>query len=142
MVARLLTTPASDIAEGRHGLRVLSTRGRRTGREHRTPVGVLRLHDERFLVCPDRRRDWPRNLLADATCALRSGARSCRCTAREITGDSAIEVVAAYLAAVEVPWALRAFRLGRSPDRTPIRSALPRFAIFRLDDAEPERVTR
>ncbi|GAB3492934.1 nitroreductase family deazaflavin-dependent oxidoreductase [Flexivirga lutea] len=136
MVSRLLSAPETEVADGEHELRVLCTKGRRTGAEHLTPVGVLHLAGRLFLVCPDRRRDWPRNLGADGRCSLRSGAGEQRCEAREVTGDVAADVVAAYLSAVQVPWAVRAFGLGPSPDRASIVSALPRFAVFRLDDVE------
>lgn len=142
MVSRLLSATATEIPDGEYGLRVLSTTGRRTRHEHLTPVGVLRRGGRRFLVCPDRRRDWPRNLFAHPTCSLRSGARQWWCTAREVTGADAADVVAAYLTVVEAPWALRAFGLGRSPDRASILAALPRFAIFLLDDAERQKGAR
>lgn len=136
MIARLLAAPAEEIPEGGYGLRLLTTAGRHTGRHHRTPVGVLRLDDLAYVVCPDRKRDWPRNLLADPECVVRIGAQRHNCYAVRITGNTAIEVVANYLSVVRAPWALRSFALEDPRDRGQIAAALCRFAIFRLDSRE------
>jgi deazaflavin-dependent oxidoreductase (nitroreductase family) len=47
------------------GSRVLETRGRKSGLPRRTPVNLLELEDEQYLVAPRGETDWVRNVRAD-----------------------------------------------------------------------------
>src|SRR5437764_14695390 len=46
------------------GSRVLEVRGRKTGEARRTPVNVLALGGDRYLVAPRGQTQWVRNLRA------------------------------------------------------------------------------
>jgi deazaflavin-dependent oxidoreductase (nitroreductase family) len=133
MAARLLAQPAAPLPEGGYALRVVRTRGRRSGEPRRTPVGVTRLHGRDYLVSPDPSRDWVRNLVAAPDCALLAGDEQRDCVAVPAPPDEAAEVVSTYLRAVTVPWALRAFPV--TPDASPaeIGAHLDSIAVFRLD---------
>ncbi len=142
LVERLLSTAPGPLAEGGYSLRVLQTVGRRTGLAHRNPVGVLRRLGSAYLVCPDRSRDWVQNLLAQPGCLVRAGDELEQLRAIPVVGGEAGGTVGAYLSVVEVPWARQAFGLGEDPDRQQIAAALPRMAVFRLEQDEGEGVLR
>ena len=73
MARRLRIGPGQPLADGGYALRVVQVPGRRSGRPVVTPVGVLRWGGQDYLVCPDRTRDWPRNLTAHPECLLWTG---------------------------------------------------------------------
>ncbi|HEX7303819.1 nitroreductase/quinone reductase family protein [Lentzea sp.] len=133
MIARILDTPAQPVADGGYALRVVETRGRVTGEPRRTPLGLTRVGGRHYLVCPDRRRDWVRNLLADAGCALLAGGERQPEHAVEVNGEEAAAVVSVYLTAVETPWALRAFPVPPGSSTAEIERHLGVMAVFRLD---------
>lgn len=135
MAERLLASPAAPLREGGYALRVLQTRGRRTRRVRRTPVGVLRRGGRSYLVCPNRTRDWAQNLLTDPRCVIRAGGERGGLRAVPVDGEEAIETIAAYLSVVRVPWARAAFGLGEAADREHIAAGLPTMAVFRLESA-------
>lgn len=133
MVDRLLHQQPQPLTEGGYALRVLETRGRRTGRVHRTPLGVLLRHGTQHLVCPDRSRDWVRNLDTSPDCLLSTAAGSELTRASSVTASLAAEIVACYLAVVTVPWATKSFGLHDDADLAEIEAALPRMAVFALN---------
>lgn len=132
MVARLLATQPEPIPSGGYGLRVLEHHGRNSGRAHHTPVGVLAMAEHSYLVCPDRTRDWPRNLERKSRCAILGGDRRDALEALEAAGEEGIDAVSTYLSVVQAPWALRAFGLPDDPSREQVADAMPRMVVFRL----------
>lgn len=72
MTDTILDGPPQPLVDGGYALRVLYTTGRRSGRRRPVPTGVVVLGDRRYLVCPDPRRDWARNLAADPRCVIAS----------------------------------------------------------------------
>lgn len=139
MVTRLLAMPTESIPEGGYGLRVLEHTGRDSGQPHRTPVGVLARAQRRYLVCPDRTRDWPRNLTAHSQCVIRGGDRREELIAQPVDGDEGIDAVQTYLSVVQAPWALRAFGLPDDPTREHIAQEMARMIVFRLTDVSTGR---
>lgn len=132
MAERLEGAPAAEIQERGYALRVLHSTGRVSGEARATPLGALRLGGELHLVSPVADRDWVRNLRAEPRCALSAGGSSDTFTAVEISGSHAAPAVRAYLDAVEVPWALRAFPVEKSASIADIEAAMPALAVFRL----------
>jgi deazaflavin-dependent oxidoreductase (nitroreductase family) len=47
------------------GSRILETRGRKSGQPRRTPVNLLQLDEQQYLVAPRGETDWVRNVRAD-----------------------------------------------------------------------------
>ncbi|MET9262200.1 nitroreductase family deazaflavin-dependent oxidoreductase [Amycolatopsis sp. NPDC004079] len=133
MVRKLLDADPQPIPDGGYGLRVLETTGRRSGRTRQTPLGVLRLGGDRYLVSPDANRDWVRNLAAVPACRVRGGDNSERVRAQPVNGAEAVSVIAAYLAAVRAPWALAAFPVGPDSSADEIAAHLDSLAVFRLE---------
>src|SRR5215212_3383774 len=55
------------------GSRILEVRGRRSGEPRRTPVNLLDLDGERYLVAPRGHTQWVRNLRASGEARLLLG---------------------------------------------------------------------
>ncbi|WP_394620018.1 nitroreductase/quinone reductase family protein [Lentzea sp. JNUCC 0626] len=133
MIEQILVNPAQPVADDGYGLRVVEIRGRRSGRPHRTPLGLTQVSGRQYLVCPDRRRDWVRNLRARVECILLAGGEQQSRSAVPVEGEEAAVVVSVYLSAVKAPWALRAFPVAPGSSTTEIERHLGEMAVFRLD---------
>ncbi|ADJ46249.1 hypothetical protein AMES_4424 [Amycolatopsis mediterranei S699] len=136
MTAKLIDAPAEPPPEGGYALRVVETRGRRTGEPRRVPLAVVARDGGQYLVSPVRDRDWVENLLATPECALLSDGRREECRADPAGGGEAAGVVAAYLAAMSVPWAIRAFPVPQDATPAQILEHLPGMAVFRLSTVD------
>ncbi|HET6692567.1 MAG TPA: nitroreductase family deazaflavin-dependent oxidoreductase [Miltoncostaeaceae bacterium] len=79
------------------GSRVLEVAGRRSGLPRRTPVNLLQVGDDRYLVAPRGDTQWVRNLRAAGEGHLLLGRRRTRFAAREVPVDEREPVLRAYL---------------------------------------------
>lgn len=77
--------------------RILSVRGRTSGRTYRTPVSLLTFEGREWLVSPYGRRGWAANALALGEVVLRRGGRSTMFRVREVAPEEAAPVLRAYL---------------------------------------------
>jgi deazaflavin-dependent oxidoreductase (nitroreductase family) len=114
------------------GSRVLEVRGRRSGELRRTPVNLLELDGERYLVAPRGDTQWARNLRADPHGRLLLGRRGETFTAAELTDDDKPPVLRAYLKRWKVE--VGVFFDGVGPDSSDeeLRAAAPKHPVFRL----------
>ncbi|GAB2909357.1 nitroreductase family deazaflavin-dependent oxidoreductase [Rhodococcus aerolatus] len=114
------------------GSRELRVRGRRSGEWRATPVNVLPLDGERYLVSPRGHTQWVRNLRVAGTGELRVGRRTESFSATELADADKTPVLRAYLRR----WA---FEVGQffdgldadSPDDV-VAAAAPGVPVFRL----------
>jgi deazaflavin-dependent oxidoreductase (nitroreductase family) len=81
------------------GVRELEVRGRRTGKLRRTPVKVLEVDGERYLVSLTGNSGWVHNLRAQPAARLRFGRDVEELVATELADDAKRVVARAYLAA-------------------------------------------
>lgn len=139
MAGKLAGAPAEPPPEGGYALRVVETRGRTTGEPRRVPLAVVARDGRHYLVSPVRDRDWVANLLDAPECALLSAAGREELRAEETGGAEAVEVVATYLAAMTVPWAIKAFPVPQDATPARIREHLAGMAVFRLSTVDGER---
>ncbi len=79
------------------GSRVLEVRGRSSGEWRRTPVNLLTLEGERYLVAPRGETQWVRNMRVSGGGRLRLGRRSETFTAAELPDTDKVPVLRAYL---------------------------------------------
>ncbi|TCK25326.1 nitroreductase/quinone reductase family protein [Pseudonocardia endophytica] len=133
MIEKLSGAPDEPIPEGGFALRVVRTRGRRSGDVHATPLGLLRHAGALHLVSPVAGRDWVQNLLADPWCEIVTGDGTTTYSATTPSGTEAVATIAAYLSAVQVPWALAAFPVDADADESEIAAHLDEMATLRLD---------
>jgi len=152
LIARLTRTGVSL-----WGARVLRVRGRTSGQLRSTPVNVLTLDGERYLVSPRGQTDWVRNLRVAGTGELVVGRRVEAFTATEIgpagqptgptsdvgetsdtgSADTAgselrVAVLRAYLRRWK--WEVGQFFDGVGPDSTDaeLLAAAPKHPMFRI----------
>jgi deazaflavin-dependent oxidoreductase (nitroreductase family) len=80
------------------GSRVLEHTGRRTGEIHHTPVNLLHLDGNQYLVSPRGETQWVRNVrAADGHLTLVKGRKRTDYQATEIATDDRIAILRAYL---------------------------------------------
>ena len=101
---RRVVTPLLRLLAGRlrresDGVRVQEVRGRHSGAWHRTPVKVLPLDGQRFLVSLHGASDWVCNLRVHPHARLRLGQHLQHVTAVELPDELRAPVLDAYLAA-------------------------------------------
>ena len=117
------------------GSRVLEVPGRKSGEPRRTPVNLLELDDQRYLVAPRGNTQWARNLRASGSGRLLVGRRGEAFTATELSDDDKVPVLRAYLRRWK--WEVGQFFDGvgpGSPDEE-VRRIAPRHPVFRIQRA-------
>jgi deazaflavin-dependent oxidoreductase (nitroreductase family) len=117
------------------GSRILEVRGRTSGEPRRTPVNLLTVDGQRYLVAPRGETQWVRNLRAAGTGTLRVGRRVETFEPTELADDAKPEILRAYLTA----WAWEVGRFfdgltADSPDAE-VAAAAPGFPVFAITTA-------
>jgi deazaflavin-dependent oxidoreductase (nitroreductase family) len=113
---------------------LLTTRGRRTGAERVTPVNLVCLDGERFLVSPYGDVGWVHNLRADRAVRLRRGRHSERLVADEVEAAPSGPVLRHYVK--QVPITAPFFDAGRDAPVEDFVAEAPRHPVFRLTPPE------
>jgi deazaflavin-dependent oxidoreductase (nitroreductase family) len=115
------------------GSRVLSVPGRMTGETRSTPVNVLTVDRERYLVAPRGDTQWVRNVRAAGGCTLRVGRRSEAVVVRELDDADKPAILRPYLRRWK--WEVGQFFDGVGPDSTEeeFLAIAPRHPVFQID---------
>ena len=114
------------------GSRVLEVPGRKTGEPRRTPVNLLTLEGERYLVAPRGHTQWVRNLRASGQGRLLVGRRAEPFSAVEVADDDKPPILRGYLKRWK--WEVGAFFGGVDAyaSDADLRRIAPDHPIFRL----------
>jgi deazaflavin-dependent oxidoreductase (nitroreductase family) len=114
------------------GSRVLAVRGRKSGEWRRTPVNVLSIDGERYLVAPRGHVQWTHNMRAAGGGQLLLGKRVEEFTATEVADDDKPAVLRAYLTRWKAE--VGVFFGGVGPDSTDeqLRAIAPKHPVFRI----------
>jgi deazaflavin-dependent oxidoreductase (nitroreductase family) len=109
---------------------ILTVPGRKTGRLYSTPVDVIQVGGERWLVAGYGPVSWVRNARAAGEVTLSRRGRAERFGIDEATAETAIPVLRAYIAEIKVT---RPYFDANpvSPDDS-VAAELKRHAVFRL----------
>jgi deazaflavin-dependent oxidoreductase (nitroreductase family) len=114
------------------GSRVLAVRGRTTGEIRTTPVNLLTVDGERYLVAPRGTTQWVRNVRVAGECELRLGRRSERVAVVELGDADKPAILRDYLHL----WKREVgqFFDGVGPDATDaeLLAIAPGYPVFRL----------
>jgi deazaflavin-dependent oxidoreductase (nitroreductase family) len=112
------------------GSRILEVRGRTSGQLRSTPVNLLTVDGQRYLVAPRGETQWVRNLRAAETGTLRVGRRVETFHSVELPDDDKPEILRAYLKAWA--WEVGRFFDGLAADSSDaaIAAAAPGFPAF------------
>jgi deazaflavin-dependent oxidoreductase (nitroreductase family) len=108
----------------------LTVPGRKTGRLYSTPVDIIELDGERWLVAGYGPASWVRNVRAAGAVTLSRGRRSHRFEVGEAQAEAAVRVLRKYITEIRVtrPYFDAA---PNSPDED-LAAELPRYPVFRL----------
>lgn len=118
------------------GLQELEVRGRRTGRPRRTPVKVLVVDGQRYVVSLGGNSGWVCNLRASPSARLRFGRRVEDVVATEIPDREKLPVVRAYLTTAARPQTRHRLEWAREGAAEPERRRqAARFPVFRITGA-------
>jgi deazaflavin-dependent oxidoreductase (nitroreductase family) len=114
-----------------YGSRVLAVRGRKSGEWRTTPVNMLTVAGQRYLVAPRGQAQWVRNLRVAGDGELRVGRRAERFTATEVADADKPPVLREYLR--KWGWEVGRFFEGVTKDATEeqLLGIAPGFPVFR-----------
>lgn len=115
------------------GSRVLSVRGRKSGEWRSTPVNLLTVDGERYLVAPRGHTQWVRNLRVNTEGRLRVGRRVETFRAVELADADKPEILRAYLK--KWAWEVGAFfgdDVRADSSEETLRHVAPGFPVFKV----------
>jgi len=109
---------------------ILTVRGRKTGRLHSTPVDVIEVGEDRWLVAGYGPANWVLNTRASGEITLSRAGRSETYKVEEAGAEEAIPVLRKYIAEIRVtrPY----FDATPSSSDEALAAELSRHAVFRL----------
>jgi hypothetical protein len=114
------------------GSRILEHRGRTSGTVFRTPVNLLVLDGQEYLVAPRGETHWVRNVRASGELVLLLGRRRRTCAVDEVPVDQRVPIIRQYL----VQWAWEVGRFFEGIDALSsdeqIAAVAAGFPVFRL----------
>jgi len=116
------------------GSRVLEVPGRKTGEPRRTPVNLLRLEGQRYLVAPRGHTQWVRNLRASGGGRLILGRRSEQFTAVELPEPQRPPVLRAYLKRWSFEVGVFFQGVGAKSSDDELLRIAPGHPVFRIND--------
>jgi deazaflavin-dependent oxidoreductase (nitroreductase family) len=115
------------------GSRVLEVRGRTSGEPRRTPVNLLTLDGERYLVSPRGHSQWVRNMRVSGGGRLLLGPRSESFSAVELSGDAEkAPVLRAYLKRWKAEVGVFFDGVGPDSSEQELREIASKHPVFRL----------
>jgi deazaflavin-dependent oxidoreductase (nitroreductase family) len=118
------------------GSRVLAVRGRKSGEWRRTPVNLLTIDGDRYLVAPRGHVQWTYNMRVAGGGELSVGKRVETFTATEVADDEKPAILRAYLKRWKAE--VGVFFDGVGPDSTDeeLRAIAHKHPIFRVHAAD------
>jgi deazaflavin-dependent oxidoreductase (nitroreductase family) len=116
------------------GSRVLEVRGRTSGEWRQTPVNLLTIDGQRYLVSPRGQSQWVRNMRVSGGGRLRIGPRSESFTATELLDDQLkVPVLRAYLKRWKAEVGVFFDGVGPDSSEEQLRAAAPKHPVFQLE---------
>ena len=130
MTQRVMQMSVEPYQDGKYVYRVVEIRGRKSGTLRQTPLAVYQHDGTRYLIAPERSRDWVQNLVAAGECLLIAKTQQESCSAVLSFDATALVAVRAYIG--QLAWASRQFPFSVKDSDAEIVSKAEQFAIFRL----------
>jgi deazaflavin-dependent oxidoreductase (nitroreductase family) len=109
---------------------ILTVPGRKTGRLHSTPVDVIEVGGQRWLVAGYGPANWMLNTRAHGQVTLSRGRHAETYKVEEVGAEGAIPVLRKYIAEIRVTRAY--FDATPNSSDEAVAAELPRHAVFRL----------
>jgi deazaflavin-dependent oxidoreductase (nitroreductase family) len=114
------------------GSRVLEVRGRTSGEPRRTPVNLLSIDGQPYLVAPRGETQWVRNLRVSGDGALIVGKRRQTFTAQELIDEQKPEILRAYLKRWKAEVGVFFDGVSATSTDAELDRIAPRHPVFRL----------
>jgi deazaflavin-dependent oxidoreductase (nitroreductase family) len=114
------------------GSRVLYVRGRKSGEWRSTPVNLLTVGGQRYLVAPRGHTQWVRNLRVAGGGELRVGRRAETFTATELADEQKPELLRAYLRRWKFEVGMFFAGVGPDAPEEKLREIAPGYPVFRI----------
>ena len=115
------------------GSRVLAVPGRVSGRVRTTPVNLLTVGDDRYLVAPRGVTEWVKNVRVAGGCSLSVGRRVEQVRLVEVADERKPQILRDYLRRWK--WEVGQFFEGVGPDATDeqLLAIAPGYPVFRVE---------
>jgi deazaflavin-dependent oxidoreductase (nitroreductase family) len=114
------------------GSRVLAVRGRTSGEWRTTPVNLLSLEGERYLVAPRGETQWVRNMRVAGGGELRVGRRVEKFTATELADADKPPLLRAYLKRWKFEIGMFFEGVGPDAPEATLLEIAPGYPVFRI----------
>jgi deazaflavin-dependent oxidoreductase (nitroreductase family) len=118
------------------GSRVLGVRGRSSGEWRTTPVNLLSLDSQRYLVAPRGETQWVKNMRVAGGGELMVGRRVESFTATEIADDDKVEILRAYLKRWKIEVGVFFGGVDAKSSVEDLRRIAPDHPVFRIEATE------
>jgi deazaflavin-dependent oxidoreductase (nitroreductase family) len=119
------------------GSRVLEVRGRTSGEWRATPVNLLTLDGQRYLVAPRGVTQWVLNLRVAREGRLRLGRRVESFGSTEVGDDDKVEILRAYLRRWKAEVGVFFGGVGAESSDDELRAIAPNHPVFRVVPTDP-----
>ncbi|WP_431966652.1 nitroreductase family deazaflavin-dependent oxidoreductase [Actinacidiphila sp. bgisy160] len=119
------------------GSRVLAVRGRKSGEWRRTPVNLLEVNGERYLVAPRGHVQWTHNMRAAGGGRLLLGKKVEEFSATEVGDDAKPEVLRAYLKRWKAEVGVFFGGVGADSSDEELRAIAHKHPVFRITELRP-----
>jgi deazaflavin-dependent oxidoreductase (nitroreductase family) len=119
------------------GSRVLAVRGRKSGQWRTTPVNLLTVDGQRYLVAPRGHVQWTHNMRAVGGGELRLGRQVEAFTATEVADDDKPALLRAYLKRWKAEVGIFFGGVGPDSSDAELRRIAPDHPVFRVTAARP-----
>ncbi|WP_431952740.1 nitroreductase family deazaflavin-dependent oxidoreductase [Actinacidiphila sp. bgisy167] len=119
------------------GSRVLAVRGRKSGEWRRTPVNLLVVNGERYLVAPRGHVQWTHNMRAAGGGQLLLGKQVEEFGAAELADDDKPEVLRAYLRRWKAEVGVFFGGVGADSTDEELRAIAHKHPVFRITEHRP-----
>ena len=117
------------------GSRILAVRGRKSGEWRTTPVNLLVIDGQRYLVAPRGHTQWVRNMRVAGRGELRLGRRTEPFTATELTDDEKPAILRAYLKRWKAEVGVFFGGVGPDSSEGELRRIAPDHPVFKVNPA-------
>ena len=117
------------------GSRILAVRGRKSGEWRTTPVNLLIIDGQRYLVAPRGHTQWVRNMRVARGGELRLGRRAEPFTATELTDDEKPAILRAYLKRWKAEVGVFFGGVGPDSSEDELRRIAPDHPVFKVNPA-------
>ncbi|MEV1006024.1 nitroreductase family deazaflavin-dependent oxidoreductase [Streptomyces sp. NPDC049881] len=114
------------------GSRVLAVKGRKSGTWRRTPVNLLTVDGEQYLVAPRGHVQWTHNMRAAGGGQLILGKHATDFTATEVADDDKPELLRAYLTRWKAEVGVFFDGVGPKSSDEELRRIAPDHPVFRV----------